>query len=508
MADLFTFTIKAPQDHRDDALRTVRAGLIARGVSQPNVTPGSDYYVLFEAVGNELSVCEANGAIKADSQLPDTAEDEDLGRLAAIYGLAKRAAAGSVGVVVLDSSASSTITTGTELVDASGFRYEVTTGGLYADGAYVPIAAIDTGKATNLAVGEALKWVSAPPFSSATALVGPGGLINGTDAETDETLRSRLLARLQTPPKSGNWQHVVEIAEESTGHVQKAFCYPAIQGPASLHVAVTAEPTATNKNRNVDSTILSSLVSPYVIGQYPEHAGITVTTVANVNCDVAFAIAIPDSPSASPAGEGGGWLDGTPWPSINGTSTFRCTVTAVSSTTVFTVDATTSPSVGVARISWLSPSDWTIYTGTVTAVSGTSGAYQITLDKPFTGIATGSYIWPQCEKQQTYIDAILAYFALMGPGEKSSNASALIRGARKPLPSHAWPHSVNQLFLKALTDAGDEVAHAMFMHRTDGTTTITNASAPSLQLTPQVPGTVTNPPNIYVPRNLGLYRIP
>ena len=98
MATINTFTVKPQVEIRSDILRTIRLGLIARGVSNPNVTPNSDFYIIAEGLANELAVVGANCVISADQVLPDTAIGADLERIAAVFGLSKQAAAGSVGL--------------------------------------------------------------------------------------------------------------------------------------------------------------------------------------------------------------------------------------------------------------------------------------------------------------------------------------------------------------------------------------------------------------------------
>lgn len=499
----FTFVVRDSATIRDGILRVIRSGLIARGVTNPNVLPGSDFYIEAQAIANQLAVIEANAVIKADEMMPDTATSDALARICAIFGIVKQAASGSTGSVTITASAAATIATSDKLVDGQGLTYQVSTGGTYNSGDSVPIYAVSTGKATNLDAGAVLRWIATPAFCDEKTTVTAGGLVNGADAEDDEALRARLLSLLQNPPASGNAEAVAEWAEASTGSVQKAFPFPAIQGPSSVHVAVTAAPTSTNKSRQLAAATISGTVSPYVQGKLPEHAYSVITTVTDVNADVAFALSLPEAPTASPPGPGGGWINGTPWPSPDGSSTFRCTVTGVTSTTVFTVDATTSPTANVSEICWLSPYDWTLRSARVTAVSGTSGAYTITLDKPFPSIATGCYIWPRCQNAQDYVDAVLAAFALMGPGEKTSNVSALVRGFRHPRSAAGWPMTLGSHLTAALVDAGDEVQGASFYHRTDGTTTVTGSSS---TVTPQVPASVTDPPRIFVPRHIAFYR--
>lgn len=503
MAVLGEFVTRDPATIRDSILRVIRNGLIERGITNPNVTPGSDWYVLATAVGLQCAVVESNCVIKAEAQMPDTAVGEELARWAALFELSKQAAAGSTGGVLLESSAATTIAAGSQLYDDAGLRYEVTIGGVYNDGDTVPITAISTGTATNHSEDDVLRWVTTPAFADEQAIVAAGGLVNGVDEEGDEDLRGRVFAYLQNPPRSGDWEHAAELAEASTSSVQKAFAYPAIQGPGTFHLAVTSAPTDANRSREVATATVTGTVSPFVLGSMPTHAYGVITTVEDVNADVAFSMSLPEAPTASPPGLGGGWKDGSPWPAPDGSSTFRCTVTAVTSDLVFTVDATTPPQIGVSHIAWMSPTTWRLHRAVVANYSGTSGAYVLTLDAPFTGITTGSYVWPDCEQAETYIDAILTAFGLMGPGEKSSNASALIRGFRHPPPNTSWPYALGSWLLRQLSDAGDEVQDVGYLHRTDGTTTLTGGSG---QVKPQVPASVTDAPKIFVPRHIALYR--
>jgi hypothetical protein len=506
VAELKEFVVKDAITIRDDILRTIKNGLVRQGIARPNVGPNTDWFVIATALGNELAVVGANAIVKADALMPDSATGDDLARWADVFERAKQLAAGSVGNVVLESSAATTIETGRQLTDAAGLRYGVVQGGDYDNGDAVLVRAISAGDATNHEQGDVLQWVSAPPFASDKVVVAAGGLVNGIDAEDDEVLRSRLLDIFRSPPGAGNAQHVAEIAEEASPSVQKAFVYPAIQGPGTEHVVVVAAPTATNKSRVLASTTLSGTVEPYVLGKLPTHAYRLVRSAEDVNCDVAFGLTLPEAATASPPGAGGGWLNGTPWPAPDGAATFRVRVTAASSDTSFTVDAQTFPTPGVSRVAWLNFQSWRLYTALVTAYSGTTGALVVTVDTPLVGLGTlqAGYLWPDCQNAQAYVDAVLDSFSRMGPGEKTTNASALLRGFRHPRPAAGWPCAVGPEMLRALTDAGDEVQAAQYFHRADDVTTKLGSAG---VLKPQVPESLTASPRLFVPRYLGFYRV-
>lgn len=505
------YAVRGKVEIQNGFLRTIRMGLLAQGVANPNVSPKSDWAVEAEALAEQLIVVEANAAIAASDNLEDTATGPKLLRLAALRGVVVRAAAGSRGNVVLAASATTTVALNAELLDPSGLRYKVSLGGTYDPGDSIPIVAISTGDETNLPADTVLRWVATPPYADEKALVGSGGLTNGRPADDEESIRRRLLPLLRDPAASGNASHTNLVAENSTSAVQKSFCYPAIQGGATAHVAVVATPTATNKSRVVASATVTGTVKP-AVDAIIEHTAYTTTSVTDLECDVAVGISLPDAPSASPPGPGGGWLQGTPWPAPSTATTndydWRCAVTAVVSAQRFTVDAQTAPIAGVHEICWLSPLDWKLYRALVTTVHATTpGAVEISIDSPFTGIAIGRWIWPACEQAADLAATALAHFQLMGPGEKSANASALIRGRRQPPPEFAYPYAIDATYIDSLRSVATAIRSGQHFFRTyAGLGTPLKGAAGTL--TPPAPGVVTDPPNAFVPRNIAFYRVP
>lgn len=498
MADsTHAFTVRTADEIRDSGLRYLRNGLADIGIDAPNVSPGSDDYCRFNAFANELAVCDANCAAKSDECMPDTATDTGLQRWLDVTGVELRAAEGSVGTVIFDSSQSSPVALGQRLVDTTGQLFEVYTGATYDDGDEIPVVAISKGDSTNLPGGTVLRWVSPPPFAASTAVVSDEGFINGTDKDTEDDARARMFAIIQDPPSCGNPSHVAKICEDSSSTVQKAFTHPAAQGAGTYHVVAIAKPTATNKNRTIDDSKMNTVVRPYVIGEIGEHVEGTITSATSVDTDIAIQISIPASPNASPPGPGGGWVNGTPWPAT------KCSVSILASSTSFTTSTmSVAPTVGVTRISWLSTVDWKVKSATVTAATSSMGGYAITIDTPFAGLAVGDRIWPECENQDAYAAATLEGFALMGPGEKSDNAYVLQRAYRHPIPAQSFPYELGAQTLSPLTKL-QEVSSAQFIYRdASGVSTL---NGPSGTFAPAIPTVVTDPTNIFVPKRIGFY---
>jgi uncharacterized phage protein gp47/JayE len=496
MAEL---TVKSAAEIRDDILRTISNGLKRRGVDNPAVGVGSDYYLRATAVANEIAVCEANTVVQGERLMPDTTEDEDLDRWLAAVGLAKRPAGPSEGRIVFETTAATLVAAGSELVDPLGNKFEVTVGGTYDNDDKIPIESVEVGTGTNLDAGTVLRWVSTPAYAASTAELDAGGTTGGVDAEDNDTARARLLARLANPPRGGNWQHVAEVAEAADVEIQKAFVYPAANGPATCHVALAAYASASTSRTRVITDNARGAADAAIVGEMPEHAEFVVTKTQDFPASVTFILTLPEALTAIPAGGGGGWIDGVPWPSITGLTNSYCVVTVVTSTTSITLQSAVAPSVG-ETIQYVNTSTWKIYTAKVLTTSTTvapalptPGQFAITLDAPLVGIAVNKVVFPGMVQTQRYLDAVLDHFAKLGPGEKTDVAGVLPRAYRRPYPRVSWPSALDNKFLKALTDSGDEVIDAEWGYQNGGVTE------------PTLPGSITSAPKVFVPGGIGFY---
>lgn len=496
---------KTPAQIRDDFLRTIKNGLVDLGISDPNVAENSDYYVLGTALADQISAVFNNIEVQSDASFPDTATGTDLDRILEIYGLARRPAGGSSGQIAIVTSADTLVPLGANLTSSTGEVYEVSIGGTYSNGDYIPVDSVDTGIKTNLAVDEVLTWTSPPAYTQSTATVVQA-LTGGVDEEDDETARARLLTRLQNPPAAGNWQHVAEITEASDPVIQKAFIYQAANGPATIHIAVVGYPSDVSKSRVVSTIKLNSIIIPTVLGNLPEHIETTVTTVVDEPTDCAIQLVIPLAVSSTSLstgpGTGNGWVNTAPFPAPNGTTHYFCPVSGVTDSTHFTIDSpvNTPPTAGITKIHWIDKTDWTIKQGVITSYTGT-GPYNVVIDTPFAGIAVADWIFPATINGQVYLDALLDAFKAMGPGEKTSNLAIFSRASRRPRPQISYPFTLDSSILRGLINSSDEVQTADFWYRSKDPPAQVSTSSVS----PTVPTLITDSPRILIPRNLGFY---
>ena len=498
-----------PDQIRDSFLSVIKNGLFDLGIEDANVSQGSDYWVMAEALGAQMSQLFNYALVVRDAAMPDSATGADLDRQLATFGLTRRVAGGSAGSIKFSTDFTTFVPTGAELTSNSGQRYEVTLGGSYSDGGIIPIAALDVGTATNLEVTEVLTWASAPFGSGPTANLNTA-LVNGVDAETDEVARARLLELLSNPPAAGNWSWIVRYCEALDPAIMKSFVYPANNGPSTVHVALMAEPAESSKSREIDSIKMSQTLIPNIVGSMPEYVETVVTTVNDVPADVSFEITLPlATPTSSPItgpGNGTGWIDAAPWPQVNGTTHFFCPVTAVFSNQQFTISSPSgiAPSAGVTRISWIDRSTWTVKTARVQSYIG-SVQFTLTTDLPFVGISVGDWIFPAAVQMQNYVDAALEAFRQMGPGQKL-DIGAFPIGARKPLQQDSFPSTIAGPMLKYINESGEEVQTTEFYYRSTQTPAVESDSTANIILVPQVTSSPGDPPNIFIPRQLGFYQ--
>jgi uncharacterized phage protein gp47/JayE len=170
--------------------------------------------------------------------LPDTAEDEVLARHAAIWGITRIAATTAIGAVTFTGTAGAIVPANTELRRGDDARFllaaDVTIGG--GGTGTGNVTARVAGAAGNAQAGVALQLVAPVAGVQPSVVVAAGGLGAGADAESDASLRARLLQRIQTPPAGGAKDDYVTWALAVPG-VEKVWVYPSWLGAGTVGVA-------------------------------------------------------------------------------------------------------------------------------------------------------------------------------------------------------------------------------------------------------------------------------
>ncbi len=481
---------------RSQILSDIFYGLAKIGV-RANVAENSELWHRASAFARRVSIAIANGKLGLQAVNPLRAKGQQLVDLAAVFGVFPRPASPASGFLVckvLPPAASVLVTAGYDCSSAKGVIYAVASDTTVATGDLVRVVAAKAGARTNLDAGAIVTWNQATiGFLDQKAIVAPGGLDGGHDADDDETLRSRLLRRLGFPGVGGNWAHVEEWAEGASAAIAFAAVYPTMRGPGSYDVAIVGDDAAPVLNASVQN-----LAAAAIIAQHPGHVSLNVTSVVLQPLDVVINLGLPLPKLAG--GAGGGWVDAAPWPSTNEPGVLA-KVTAVDKIAkTITVNSTNAdaPAANQQVALW----DYAAKDADgnpvpqfrrfgVLSVSGMSGAYVLKLDAGTSDamafIETGMYVSPAADHLQQYADAFVAAVGTLGPGEKTADPDLLIYARRKPGPDVDRPYTLTSRQLDAITEAHVEAADASYAARFDTDTANTRT-------TPGVPSLVSAPP--------------
>lgn len=179
-----------------------------------------------------------------EQSFPQSAQGLYLEQHAALRGLHRAAATYATGVIrfgAANAATDLTIEAGTICMTSSGTRFSTTedatlpAGNAYVD---VPARAADTGTQSNVAAGT-ITLMSAMP-TGIQACVNPEAFRGGTEAESDEALRARLLDSYQRLPNGGNAAYYEQTALSYSG-VAAASAVGRPRGVGSVDVYVAAD---------------------------------------------------------------------------------------------------------------------------------------------------------------------------------------------------------------------------------------------------------------------------
>jgi len=167
---------------------------------------------------------------------PDTAEKENLERWATIWGISRTPAEFSQGNVTFTGDNGSEIPASTEIQTSSGLVYTTDALGTIAAGTVtIAVTASVAGPDSDVDAATAISLSSPITGVTTQGVVASGGLTGGLEAESDEDLLTRLLARIQNSPHGGNEADYVAWAKEVAG-VTRAWVLPAYLGLGTVGV--------------------------------------------------------------------------------------------------------------------------------------------------------------------------------------------------------------------------------------------------------------------------------
>lgn len=476
-------------DLRDAILRNLLNYGLQYGITF-NVLPGSEHYLVATAIANQLAIAIANNKISNDNRNFLTATGTALEDIARAYGITRRAASPSTGFIILDISGSCAIPLLYQWTAPNGKKYIPVAAGVgLVDGDLFEMQSVESGALTVLAAGAIGQWDSASIANlRATAVVDGGGIDGGTDGDSDEVLRRRLIERLAEQAIGGNASSVRGWAEEPSAAIEAAYVYQGAQGPGSYAFAVTKA----GGDRTPSSTVVQ-LAAANVQAKMPGGVvTLNATSVFEQGVDIVFSTILPLPPTSG--GTGGGWRDAVPWPT-------EITKISANNSGILTVTSVVQPTLGGHIGVWDEDEQEMIEFEITELVGGVAGAWTIRVSgsTSFIPLGGGNYVSAGAENLVAYADDALAEMNKLGPGEKTDSVDLLPRALRFPSPEVVAPYRLTSLQPAGITLLHPEIIGLEYAARyaTGTTTPLTSAS---------VPATTADPPRILTLKHLAFIK--
>ena len=219
-------------------------------------------------------------------------DEETLSRHAVIWNVPRRPGSFSSGTVEFTGTPATAIPLGTRIQTEEGIEYGTITAGDVGD--VITVQAVEAGNDGDLALpyaGFLLQLVNSISGVNPECVM-LSSFAGGSDVESADAWRLRMLQRIQEPPMGGAQNDYVRWALEVSG-VGYAWCYPLAYGPGTVATVIITDDTADP----VPPALLLSDVEAYIGDRKPVTAQHTVHSITDVydnpgTADVGFNMAI------------------------------------------------------------------------------------------------------------------------------------------------------------------------------------------------------------------------
>lgn len=241
------------------------------------------------AVSQELArIVAMEVAPIPDNHFLDTAKYEYLDRKALDFNESRIQAQKSTGILIFEGSNGITIPSGTVTGDSQNqLRFETLEDVIIEDNsASVNTRCTTAGKIGN--VGSNFIDTLVTSISGVSSVINIDDFIGGVDEETDESLRERIIEKIQKPITSGNKNHYEYWAKQVAG-VGSVKVLPCWNGGGTVKVIILS-----SDNDIPDDTVIEN-VANYIEENRPIGADVTVTKAQPLNVDIIAEISISSS---------------------------------------------------------------------------------------------------------------------------------------------------------------------------------------------------------------------
>ncbi len=178
-------------------------------------------------------------AYRSEQSVPYSATGDDLARWASLWSVGRRQPTYASGSITITGDPAATIAAGTALQSANGIEYQVSNP-VVLDGTGSAVALVTTqapGAVGNQAGNTLLSFISPALGVDAVAQITADGINGGAELEDDDSLRARMMERIQNPPHGGN-AFDYEIWATSVRGVSRAWVFPLYLGAGNVRVYI------------------------------------------------------------------------------------------------------------------------------------------------------------------------------------------------------------------------------------------------------------------------------
>lgn len=225
-------------------------------------------------------------------------DDDTLVVRAAQYGLVRGAATAASGSITVRGTDDTAVPAGTVWRTADGVQYASAAAGTIAAGsAAVAVRAVVAGSAGNAAAGTRMSLSSPIPgiVSEASAAAAFTG---GVDIESIDSLRLRLQARRQNPPRGGGPGDYVLWAKDASQEVTRAWERPRTPGLGDVTLYFMADNSTAN---GIPTDALVTAIQAAIDGVAPVTANPIVAKPTAVALNLTITSVTPDTPAVRAA---------------------------------------------------------------------------------------------------------------------------------------------------------------------------------------------------------------
>lgn len=202
--------------------------------------PSSYLRSLSDALGGSVYLLYGFLEQMARQGIPSLAEGEFLTNWANTWKLTRNSATFASGNVTFTGNNGVQIPSGTNIISESNISYKTkTTVTIVSGTATVEVIALTAGAAGNLASSSSLSIIN--PIAGINSAATTAGLAGGGDTETDESLRARLLQRIQNAPQGGSKTDYERWALEVAGVGAVWVIEPNVAGSVYVYIVTPDE---------------------------------------------------------------------------------------------------------------------------------------------------------------------------------------------------------------------------------------------------------------------------